>query len=117
MSAAHSAFAVCRSAVVWRQDRERDHQERRSPGSVGHQHRGERADHRALGGQLDGGRDRVPRVVGVVPHDQVRAGRSGLRPRHVGVHAGVGVAGGERVDDAGPVAGGEAGADGDRELG
>ena len=61
--------------------------ERRSPDSLGVRI-GARAPITAPRvGQLDGGADRVPGVVAVVPHRRVRPRRAGHRPRHVGVDA------------------------------
>ena len=60
---------------------------------------GEGAEAGAPVGELDGGADRVPGVVGVVAHRRVAAGGAGHRPRYLGAHRRVGLVGGEGVDD------------------
>ena len=98
------------------QDRVGDEEAAPLPRLARGQDRRQRPHHRALGGQGDGGADRVPGVVAVVPDQRVGAGRPGHGPRHVGVHAGSCWWCGEGVDDAGAVGRGEAGAARQRQL-
>ena len=100
-----------------RHDRVGDQERPPLAGLARSQDRSQRPHHRAPVRELDGGADRVPRVVAVVPHGGVRARGPGHRPGHVGVDPGVGRALCQRLDDPGPVPGGEPGTARHRELG